>query len=111
MLPDAKEVLKRKEITFDRMTLTVETYVSKDNKAPTGTSLYHDSMDHRPLGDTIKVSGFTHNESEDLIQMFFENKKHSGGGDIHTLYPLEDGEVIITFKNPAGSVTPIAAQN
>ena len=59
-------------------------------------------MLHR-LSDTIKVAGLPESVSQDMVVMYFENKKRSGGGEIKSFnLMLNKGKAVITFKDPAG---------
>ena len=106
--PDAADAQMRREVQFENHTLQIQrcpvdtvsrTEESCKSSAAKSTTAARDECH---VVDTIKVSGLEEDESQDLIQLFFENKRRSGGGDISNVYPLEDGEVIISFKNPAG---------
>ena len=51
----------------------------------------------------IKVTGLTGACDEDLLVMFFENKKRSGGGEVKKLEMMRSlGEALITFVDPQG---------
>ena len=53
--------------------------------------------------DTIKASGFDAMETEDLIAMFFENRKRSGGGKVASFQFFQEERVaIVQFKSPTG---------
>ncbi|XP_052771969.1 protein mono-ADP-ribosyltransferase PARP14-like [Mya arenaria] len=51
-----------------------------------------------PPNAFIVVSGIDQNVSVEDIELFFENKKRSGGGDIQKI-EFKDGKVIIEFKS------------
>ena len=47
----------------------------------------------------VRVSGISRSISDDMLELFFESEKRSGGGDIKKIdkYPASD-MVIITYK-------------
>ena len=48
----------------------------------------------------IHVQGICKDTSEEFLQLFFENRRKSGGGDIeHVDYHNEEGIAVITFKD------------
>ncbi|CAH1268230.1 PARP14 [Branchiostoma lanceolatum] len=53
-----------------------------------------------PSNITIQVSGFTSCPNEDMVMLYFENKKRSGGGDIQEIQ-VRDNKVFIVFKDPS----------
>ena len=51
----------------------------------------------------LKISGFKPSTHEDVLQMYFESKKKSGGGDIDQFEMSKAKDsVVITFKDPSG---------
>ena len=51
---------------------------------------------------SIRVSNITERYEEDFIQMYFENPRKSGGGEVTSVELLGNGEVVVTFKDPKG---------
>ena len=51
----------------------------------------------------VRVSGISRSISDDMLELFFESEKRSGGGDIKKIdkYPASD-MVIITFDDEEG---------
>ena len=50
--------------------------------------------------NTVKISGIPQNTSKEMITMYFENKKRSGGGTLAVLeYQKEKGKAVIKFDN------------
>ena len=48
---------------------------------------------------TIEVSGVKKETSEEIVKMFFENSRKSGGGKIENMwYDNDSGKYIITFS-------------
>ena len=48
----------------------------------------------------IRVQGICKDTSEELLQLFFENRRKSGGGDLENVdYHNEEGIAVITFKD------------
>ena len=59
----------------------------------------------KPDPRSILVQGIPESVSTDLLELFFENKKRSSGGDIdHIQYEAGTGEAVITFKEPEGLI-------
>ncbi|XP_078683162.1 uncharacterized protein LOC144917223 [Branchiostoma floridae x Branchiostoma belcheri] len=48
---------------------------------------------------TIQVSGFMSSPNEEMLRLYFENKKRSGGGDIQGM-EVSDKTIFIVFKDP-----------
>ena len=56
-------------------------------------------------GCSIKVSGIPAGLSEDLLCLYFENTKRSGGGSVVKVVFSEDpGTAIITFEDAGGKL-------
>ena len=52
---------------------------------------------------TVKISGISSQLSEELLRIFYENPKKSGGGDIADVQMcLNQGCAYVTFVNPEG---------
>ena len=48
----------------------------------------------------VRVSGIKSHTSKDFLQLFFENRRRSGGGEIDDLeYGEEEGIAVATFKD------------
>ncbi len=53
----------------------------------------------------VKISGITSDISEDILELFFENTKRSGGGDIKELHIYRSHRcAIITLEEPEGEI-------
>ena len=53
--------------------------------------------------NTVKISGLMKDTSKEMISMYFENKKRSGGGSLRVIeYLKEKGKIVIKFDNPEG---------
>ena len=53
---------------------------------------------------SVRISGITHNYSDQFIELYFENERRSGGGELEGVKLLGDGEVIVTFKDSKGKL-------
>lgn len=52
---------------------------------------------------SVEVSGFTEKISEEMLLLFFENRKRSGGGPVEEMfYNAKECRAVVTFKNPEG---------
>ena len=51
---------------------------------------------------SIRVSNITQRYEEDFIQMYFENPRKSGGGEVTSVELLGNGEAVVTFNDPKG---------
>ena len=49
----------------------------------------------------VKVSGVSERTPQDVLQLFFENTKRSGGGEISHI-DVSDEAAIITFEDSVG---------
>ena len=51
----------------------------------------------------VRISGISSQVSVDTLELFFENTKRSGGGDIESIEMVEaDEAAVITFTDEAG---------
>ena len=83
----AERVLKNKQLEFENNTLTIE---------PSGLAAL-------PQECTVKVTGISPDTTENILRMFFENKKQSGGGDIAAImHRQREGTALITFTEQDG---------
>ena len=54
----------------------------------------------------IQVHGLHQNETTDMLQLFFENKRSCGGGEIEDLdYDAEEGVAVIIYKDADSEYT------
>ena len=54
-------------------------------------------------GPMVKISGISQNISEETLELYFENAKRSGGGEIKQIDMLPSMQAaIITFQDAAG---------
>ena len=53
---------------------------------------------------SIRVKGMTKNYDDELLEMYFENKRRSGGGKVECVELLGDGDAIVTFKESNGKI-------
>ena len=51
---------------------------------------------------TIEVRGIPSDASEDIVRMFFENRKRSGGGEVKNVSLDKKGTAVITFYDAEG---------
>ena len=53
----------------------------------------------------VKISGVTQNISEETLELYFENTKRSGGGEIKSIDMFPSMQAaIITFEDTAGKI-------
>ncbi|KAK3598391.1 hypothetical protein CHS0354_019795 [Potamilus streckersoni] len=83
-------VLKKQPLLFLKKQISVEEYVEEKEEPPSCT---------------IEVQGFVKNTTEDMLEMYFENSKRSGGGEVVGVV-IECGVALVTFadENVASSV-------
>ena len=53
---------------------------------------------------SIRVRGITKNYDDDFLEIYFENKRRSGGGEVESVELLGDGDAIVIFKDSNGKV-------
>ena len=60
----------------------------------------------------VRVSGISRSISDDMLELFFESEKRSGGGDIKKIdkYPASD-MVIITFDDEEGRLLAFSVKS
>ena len=62
-----------------------------------------DSAAQPHLNKVIEVSGFKSDVNEEMLTMYFENTRRSGGGDILAIrMNARTNKAIITFEDPSG---------
>jgi hypothetical protein len=61
------------------------------------------SVQRVPKTKSIVVLGITDDMTDDLIRLYFENEKRSGGGDI-VGFSRKESCVIITFEHREGNL-------
>ena len=84
--------------------LVVERILSKTPLKLAGRELLISPFIQEPM---IRISGISSQISVDTLELFFENTKRSGGGDIESIQMVEaDEAAIITFADKSGS-TPL----
>lgn len=54
----------------------------------------------------LEVQGIPLGTSRQMVELFFESAKQSGGGVIENLNYDSDGHALITFENRQGSSSP-----
>ena len=80
----AKSVLDRHDLILDGATLKVSQVQVWDGK-------------------TIKVSGIKSSSTDDAIELFFESKRHSGGGAVeHIQRDKDKTTAYVTFEKAEG---------
>ena len=57
---------------------------------------------HTPNYNKVFVSGLCENTSDELIRLFFENQRRTGGGKIEHLNRIAETYAIIEFKYSKG---------
>ena len=57
----------------------------------------------------VRISGISSQVSVDTLELFFENTKRSGGGDIESIEMVEaDEAAVITFTDKTGTIPLMA---
>ena len=55
----------------------------------------------------IELRDFTPDITEEILRMFFQNRKRSGGDEIEEMfYGSEERRAVITFAHPEGCISP-----
>ena len=52
---------------------------------------------------SVLVSGITEATSKNLLELYFENKRRSGGADIESFEYAEEDTAVVTFTDEAGN--------
>lgn len=58
----------------------------------------------RPEQKTLKVSGLAPSANGEMIELYFENEKKSGGGSVTKVQMLEEGSALVTFQEEEGEI-------
>lgn len=61
----------------------------------------------RPEQRTLKVSGLPPLVEEEILELFFENEKKSGGGNVTKVQILNEGSALVTFEEEKGEIITI----
>ncbi|KAK3094887.1 hypothetical protein FSP39_007507 [Pinctada imbricata] len=91
-----QRILGKLPILFNKKQITIEEF-----KPDMGDDVTTDDTETFPDGGfVIEVRGFKDSTSPDTIEMYFENKRRSGGGEIKGINSekMEDGVVFIEFE-------------
>ncbi|KAL3864673.1 hypothetical protein ACJMK2_006335 [Sinanodonta woodiana] len=83
-------VLKKRPLLFLKKQISVEEYVEEVEE--------EDEEEEEPAIRTVEVHGFAENAVEEVLEMYFENSKRSGGGEV-TSCEIEDGVALVTFAD------------
>ncbi|KAK3600835.1 hypothetical protein CHS0354_014196 [Potamilus streckersoni] len=108
--PDRVNLIDSQRISHDHRYDVLEGFES-DKEAASNAHMDHaekdaEKIESKPQKENvqtpriIRVMGFTKSISQDTLEMFFENKKRCGGGEIENLeWGRNKREVFITFKD------------
>ena len=55
------------------------------------------------LARTVVISNIPQEITEDEIHIYFQRSKH-GGGEVDDIWMVKEGEAVIVFENPEGSI-------
>ncbi|XP_048244595.1 protein mono-ADP-ribosyltransferase PARP14-like isoform X1 [Haliotis rufescens] len=91
---DAKRVLEKGSHKIEGMDVKVTLYKPKPPTPPP-------EEEEVPLvsPDTIIVTGCG-GFSDEFLEMYFESRKKSGGGEVKSMERIEEGVVLVTFEDP-----------
>ncbi|XP_053407780.1 protein mono-ADP-ribosyltransferase PARP14-like isoform X2 [Mercenaria mercenaria] len=96
----AKRVEERGNHVVNKETLTVRLHTPDDKSKRLDKP--EETVEDKPeTSRTIKVKGVDKSVSRDTVELYFENTKRSGGGDIESIQSDEEEEdvLFITFKD------------
>ncbi|KAL3864677.1 hypothetical protein ACJMK2_006338 [Sinanodonta woodiana] len=82
------KVLKKRPLLFLKRQISVEEYVAK----------VEEEEEEELTCRTVEVRGFAENTSEDVLEMYFENSKRSGGSEV-TSVVIEGDAALVTFTD------------
>ena len=100
IIPVIDRVIQRKH-KLGGKTLTVQK-VMEDETDEDETD-EDETDEEQGLPATLKILGFKPSTHEDVIQMYFESTKNSGGGEIQQFQMSKSRDsVLITFTDPSG---------
>ncbi|KAK3598400.1 hypothetical protein CHS0354_019803 [Potamilus streckersoni] len=83
-------VLKKRPLLFLKKQISVEAYVEEVEE--------EEEEQEEPSIRTVEVRGFAENAVEEVLEMYFENTKRSGGDDV-TSVEIENGVALVTFAD------------
>ena len=80
----------------------VERILSRTPLSLSGCELAISQFIQEPM---VRISGINSQISVDTLELFFENTKRSGGGDIESIEMVEaDEAAVITFSDQTGTI-------
>ncbi|KAL3864767.1 hypothetical protein ACJMK2_006423 [Sinanodonta woodiana] len=82
------KVLKKRPLLFLKRQISVEEYVAK----------VEEEEEEELTCRTVEVCGFAENTLEDVLEMYFENSKRSGGSEV-TSVVIEGDAALVTFTD------------
>lgn len=106
--PKFNTTSKKKEKIFKRTQMKTHTLDVYDDNETTEPSKGKDEISETKHDSCrmVLVKGITSDMSKDALELFFENRKKSGGGEIeNTTIDLKKGEAVIEFKSSKGNLT------
>ena len=103
LLPVAKRVLEKNALVLEGKTVQVTQYhEDSEDEEEQGEGIAMEE-EFQLATDTIKVTGIDKPVSEELLKMYFENKRKSGGGELVQMdYKKEEGIAVMVFKKTKG---------
>ena len=60
------------------------------------------SIEQVPVSTSIVVSGISDDTSHDAIELYFENRRHSGGPVERVEFTPKSGRAVVVFEDPKG---------
>ena len=72
--------------------------IAKDSKGLEGKHL---RLERVPICYCVHVKGLKKETSEDLITLYFENRRKSGGGRVSHVERKEQDEALVYFEDPS----------
>ena len=72
--------------------------VNKDRKGLEGK---HVRLERVPICSCVEVKGLKKETSEDTVELYFENRRKSGGNLVSRVERKEKDEVLVFFEDPS----------
>ena len=94
-------VLAKAPLLYNKKQIKVEVFQADDDNTEGAES--GEEQEAESDGCTIEVRGYKDTTSQDTIEMYFENTRRSGGGELEKIEEDEDeGMYLLTFESKEG---------
>lgn len=99
----AEQVLQKGQITFGKSVLKVRKPVSAFCTSPSAAEISDRKVETDQVKSrTVEIRGSLKDVSKENLSLYFENKKRSGGGTVHSVQILSKDSAVVVFRHAEG---------